>query len=190
MDLRPLGRVLAVGALLSFTLFGTFENESAQLPRRHGVAHVSAIRRYAAMRAQEGQFLHHLIDNGTLADDIVLSVTGAGAVPYYTDWTTVDALGLNDRYIAHLPLLKRGVIAHERHAPLAYLRRRGVVVFDVLNRLVYPLEALPRLPEHVTYDSELLPVRVVRLGEYCLAFATLVPDEEFARVFQNLKVLR
>ena len=190
MDLRPLGRVLAVGALLSFTLFGTLQNESRQLPRRHGIAHVGAIRKYAATRAWEGRILRGYIEDGTLPHDIVVAVTGAGAVPYYTDWTTVDALGLNDRYIAHLPLQKRGVIAHERHAPLAYLRARGVVVFDALNRLVYPPDALLRLPEHVTYDNEPLRIRVVQLPEYCLAFVTLVPDEEFGRVFQNLKVLR
>jgi hypothetical protein len=182
--------VAAVGLLLLFTTYGTLQAESVQLPRRHGVAHVSAIRRYASMRAWEGRILQDLIEDGTLPSDMVLAVTGAGAVPYYTDWITVDALGLNDRYVAHLPLAKRGVIAHERHAPLTYLRERRVVVFDVLNRLVYPMDALPRLPERVTYDNEPLRVRVVQVGDHCLAFATLVSDDEYGRIFQGHTVLR
>ena len=138
--------------------------------------------------ADEGRFLRGLIEQGLLPDDLVLCVGGAGAVPYYTGWTTVDRRGINDLKIARLPLVERGVVAHERDAPYAYLLERRVVVFDVFNRLVYD-ELDPRRPRVVEHDSTVLPVKTVRAGDRYLIFATLVSDEEFQRTFGKLEIL-
>jgi arabinofuranosyltransferase len=54
---------------------------------------------------------------------------GAGAIPYYADFPTIDQLGLNDEWVArhgdHAPegYLRPG---HQRFATLDYLRRRNV----------------------------------------------------------------
>ena len=124
-----------MAALLFATYAGSRRPEAVFL--RHGVTSIQGVSHYAMRRAGEGKFLRSLIDRGMLPRDLVLGVTGAGAVPYYTDWPTVDALGLNDAEIARLPLEERGVIAHEREAPYEYLVRRRVVVFDVLNQIVH-----------------------------------------------------
>ena len=90
--------------------------------------------------------------------------------------------------IARLPLLERGVVAHERAAPYAYLLERRVVVFDLFNRLVYD-EIDPRRPRFAEHDSTVLPVKAVRAGDRYLIFATLVSDEEFQRAFGKLEIL-
>ena len=111
-------------------------------------------------------------------------------MPYYTDWPTVDSHGLNDRYIANLPLAKRGLIGHERRAPLAYLRRRGVVFFDALNQLVHRSQRIPHLPSHIVYDGESLPVRVLQSGDVAVAFVSFVPEEELRRSVRNFTWIR
>ena len=155
---------------------------------RDGVAGLSVVRDYASRRAAEGRFLRGLIEQGLLPDDLVLCVGGAGAVPYYTGWPTVDRRGINDLKIARLPLVERGVVAHERDAPYAYLLERRVVVFDVFNRLVYD-ELDPRRPRVIEHDSTVLPVKTVRAGDRYLIFATLVSDEELRRTFGKLEIL-
>src|SRR6266571_4532481 len=101
---------------------------AAQAPdpgREHsGVASLRDIKAYAERRAAEGRFLRGLIDDGSLPPDLVLCVGGAGAVPYYTDWPTVDRRGINDATIARLPLKEHGVVGHEHDAPYEYLRDR------------------------------------------------------------------
>jgi arabinofuranosyltransferase len=190
LQLSPWAGSAIVLVLLALTLHGSLERHDAQLPRVRGVASVAAIRAYAARRITEGRTLRRLIDAGDLDRGLVLGVTGAGAVPYYTDWPTVDSHGLNDRYIANLPLPKRGVIGHERRAPLAYLRGRGVVFFDALNQLVHRSDRTPHLPSHIVYDGESLAVRILQSGDVAVAFVSLVPEEELRRRFRNLSLIR
>ena len=154
-----------------------------------GVASLGDIKAYAERRAAEGQFLRGLIDEGLLPADLVLCVGGAGALPYYTDWPTVDRRGINDATIARLPLRERGVIGHEHDAPYEYLRERRVVIFDVFNHLVYEQDA-GEFPPAVRHDDRVLPVRVVAARGRALVFATFVPEEEFRRVFARLAIIQ
>jgi arabinofuranosyltransferase len=67
------------------------------------------------------------------ATDRSISVTAAGAVPFFSRWRAIDALGLNDREIA-----ARGVKAREPNSPSfvaivdvdAVFRRRPAVILD------------------------------------------------------------
>lgn len=67
------------------------------------------------------------------ATDRSISVTAAGAVPFFSRWRTIDALGLNDREIA-----ARGVKAREPNSPSfvaivdvdTVFRRRPAVILD------------------------------------------------------------
>jgi arabinofuranosyltransferase len=66
-----------------------------------------------------------------LPPDTIISTTLAGGVPYFSELTAIDQLGLNDRWVAlhgkHFPR-SRG---HTRRAPVQYLADRGVqLVFD------------------------------------------------------------
>jgi len=44
-----------------------------------------------------GEYLKKNTDKGT-----ILAVDDAGAIPYYSELTSIDMLGLNDKYIGHL----------------------------------------------------------------------------------------
>lgn len=157
---------------------------------RHGVASVTRIEAYASRRVQEGRLLRGLIERSRLPEDLVIAVGGAGAVPYWTRWPTVDRRGLNDRWIARQPLTSRGIVGHERDAPLSYLEARGVTIFDVFNRIVHPCDTVARLPTTVPHDGKRLPVRTLRVDGHCLAFASLVTEAEFRRAFAQAEWLR
>jgi hypothetical protein len=167
---------------------------AAQAPdpgREHsGVASLRDIKAYAERRAAEGRFLRGLIDDGSLPPDLVLCVGGAGAVPYYTDWPTVDRRGINDATIARLPLKERGVVGHEHDAPYEYLRDRRVAMFDVFNQIVHERGESQGFPDTMRHDDRLLPVRVVAAGGHELLFSTFLPEEDFRRTFARLEIVR
>ena len=175
-------------ALLAATLLGAQRPEAQKL--RAGVNPTWAIGHYARGRAFQGQQLRRWSERGLLPADLVLCVGGAGALPYYTDWITIDRLGLSDVEIAHAPLAQRGVVAHEREPTFEYLRRRGVVVFDVLNRIVHRSDAQLHRIASVRFDGRNLPLRAVPVDGFYLIFATTKSDAELARIFHPLPVLR
>jgi hypothetical protein len=153
---------------------------------RHGVASLELIADYARQRSDEGRFLRGLVEDGLLPPYLVIAVGGAGALPYYTRWPTIDRLGINDRYVAHLPLARRGMPGHEREAPAAYLAERGVEMLDVHNRIVH--DALPSrpLPARVRYDGRWIDHHVLRARGRWLVFASFVDEERLRRRLANL----
>ncbi len=170
-----------VAALLLFstTLFGTVRGETSR--ENTGVANLGVAKQYAERRIREGLLLRENIERGVLPEDAVICVIGAGAVPYYTKWETVDFHGINDERVAHMKLGARGMIAHEKRAPVEYLVQRGVEIFDAVNLLVYPDPGVTARP---------LPAgsvgrwRSVRLGgDAYLNFLSFLNDEEFADRF-------
>ena len=57
--------------------------------------------------------------------DIAVASAAVGFVGYDTRLNIIDVDGLCDVHIAHMPVKKRGLIGHEKHATLDYLRQRG-----------------------------------------------------------------
>ncbi|NOZ01153.1 MAG: hypothetical protein GXP54_04610 [Deltaproteobacteria bacterium] len=57
---------------------------------------------------------------------VLIATTAAGAIPYESGLTTVDMLGLNDKWVARHGKAKGSRPGHQRIAPLDYLVRRGV----------------------------------------------------------------
>ena len=55
-----------------------------------------------------------------------LATTAAGAIPYFSKLPSLDQLGLNDRYIAHLPQAESHSAGHQKRAPEAYLAQRRI----------------------------------------------------------------
>jgi hypothetical protein len=181
-----LGAAAAAGLLLVF-LGLTRRGYGWEGGAQAGVSPVAGVRAYAERRIGEGRFLAGWIERGVLPRDLVLCVGGAGAVPYYTRWTTVDRRGLNDAFIARLPLTERGVVAHERDAPYEYLVERRVAVFDFRNNLLRTPEQLERVRAG-KLDGRPLELRAVRLGDRYLFFATFLPDDELEALFEGLEV--
>src|SRR5262249_15899498 len=79
-------------------------------------AHLVAIRQeehalFAAGVIREGRRLRKLRDDGTLPSDLYIAVDCVGAVPYYSDFRTLDRFGLTDAHVAHSAPV-REVMAH------------------------------------------------------------------------------
>jgi hypothetical protein len=183
------GRLLAGAVALSLVATTAFAPRRPEATRlRHGVNTLASIAHYAEYRAREGRFLRRLSDEGVLPPDVVIAVGGAGAVPYYTDWTTVDRRGLNDAHIARLPLGERGIIGHEPDAPFDYLRQRGVVMFDALNRLVQKSDAEVRKRGHIVHDGHEMRLVAIPVRGVYLTFATPLDDDELAKIFVGLEL--
>ncbi len=187
---RPLERSLLAGmvalALLTATSLGPHRPEATRI--RYGVNTLANIAFYADYRAKEGKLLRRMSDDGVLPPDVVLCVGGAGAVPYYTDWTTIDRRGLNDARIAHQPLEERGVIAHEREPSYDYLRERGVVIFDAFNRLLHSSDEKAQEQGSVEHDGHELRVVSIPVRGVYLSFATPLNDETLRQIFVGLEV--
>jgi hypothetical protein len=155
----------------------------------YGVSSLRGLRHYWQQRSAESKELRRYIDEGVLPNEFVCAVRGAGVVPYYTRWETVDTLGLSDRYVARLPLEQRGRIAHERRAPHAYLTERKVAVFDFSSRLLF------QDPFHLKVSHQYLGlplrVRAIRLErKQFLVFATFVSDQELEQIFRGHVILK
>jgi len=63
--------------------------------------------------------------------------TAAGAIPYYSRLTTIDMLGLNDRWIAQHGLTRHATPGHRRQPTLDYLLERRVNLMLGHPRLVW-----------------------------------------------------
>ncbi len=57
---------------------------------------------------------------------VVIAVTPAGAIPYYSGLDTIDMLGLNDRWVARHGAFLSHRPGHNRIATIRYLRERNV----------------------------------------------------------------
>ena len=184
---RGIARALALAGLVALFVVN-LRGFAVRPVERNGVATVQAVAAYLERRAAEGKRIAGWIERGLFPRDLVLCVGGAGAVPYYTRWTTVDRRGLNDRTIARLPVQSRGVIAHEREAPYDYLVERRVAVFDVLNRLILTPEELMK-GRKMQHEGRPLAMRAIRLDGVCFVFGTFLAREELAALFPGLEIL-
>jgi len=184
---RGVVRALGLAGLLAFFVVN-LRGFAVRPVQRNGVATVQAVAAYLERRTAEGKRIAGWIERGLFPRELVLCVGGAGAVPYYTRWTTVDRRGLNDRTIARIPVQARGVIAHEREAPYDYLVERRVAVFDVLNRLILTPEELMK-GRKMQHEGRPLAMRAIRLDGVCFVFGTFLAREELAALFPGLEIL-
>jgi arabinofuranosyltransferase len=181
-----LGAAVAAALLLT-THLGSI-SEAAKLDR-HDIESIDSTRAYANERARQGKIIARYIEAGVLPKDVMLCVGGAGALPYYAGWPTLDFRGLNDPHIARSPLKERGTIAHEHFASEPYMRERGVVVFDSLNNLVHEGDVSQYRDRAAKRGEQFWKLRAVRLGEHTMVFSTFVPEPEFQHIFGHLEVL-
>jgi arabinofuranosyltransferase len=180
--------VLAAAALLWTTHHGSVNPVAKQY--RHGIATLAGIERYAEGRAEQGKFIRERIDEGSLPDNFIIGVGGAGALPYYARLPTVDRRGLNDVKIARMPVARRGRIAHEHDAPYEYLVERKVAVFDLYNQLIFPNKEKLFETERHNFHGREVRVRAIELKGRYMVFATFVSDEELQDIFTGLTILK
>ncbi len=188
MRTRVVVTLACVGAAVGL-VWCAYRPNTLRYEERRGIAHLENMGAYAQWRTKEGLFLRELVDEGYLRDDTLIAVGGAGALPYYARLPALDFRGLNDLRIAHQPITKRGVIAHEKVATWEYLVERGVVMLDVWNTLVLP-DGAPR-PRTRSIDRDVYsgPIHCVLAKDRYLVFATTLSDEEFRRVFARFRIM-
>ena len=212
---------LAGGVVLGALLIGaTYLPNSAEPIRgrdNYGIGRIEYFKRYATRRKKQGDFLRTLVKEGYLTGDEWLAVGGAGALPYYSGFPTIDFRGLNDVHIAHQEIEQRGWVGHEKVASLEYLRQRGVAIYDVCNRIVLfektPEDLLLVRPEDrvlmgVSDDDGVLerpdtpgapwiwrrdfyegPIRCVKAKGYYLIFATTLSEADFRETFSRFQIV-
>lgn len=174
--------------LLGMTHAGSMRPEARA--ERFEVASVEGVAFYGRHRARQGRILRAWIRRGLLPRDVILATGGAGAVPYYTGWTTVDYRGLNDLVVARTPIDRIGQVAHERRAPLSYLRKRRVEIFDVA-RLSLVVRDLPKkYLRPWRYNEFKGKLRVLKIGKRHLVFATFLSKRTFRRRFGHLDIVQ
>ena len=134
---RRAGLGLALGALL---VAGSLQHAVVYNHTSHRDGIQSVWHLQSLLWAEEenwvgiGTTLHQLFgeDSG-----VVIATTAAGAIPYYSRLTTIDMLGLNDRWIAQHGLTRHATPGHRRQPTLDYLLERRVNLMLGHPRLVW-----------------------------------------------------
>jgi hypothetical protein len=88
---------------------------------------------------------------------VSLATTAAGAIPYYARVTSIDMLGLNDKYIARFGHYFGRAAGHERIASLAYLEQRKVNLIVSHPYVDLRTEHLIKVPLIPGVDNKDLP---------------------------------
>lgn len=182
-------RLVAATLLSLLVLWAAYRPNTIQHWSRDGIAPLESIHGYSTRRVEEGRFLRSLVEEGYLEGNELIAVGGAGALPYYSQMPVLDFRGLNDVTIAHQELLTRGEIAHEKSASLEYLTERGVVIYDVLNQIVQPVDAPEPKIRAVERDFYSGQVRCLEAKGRYLVFATTLSDAAFRDTFRNFRIV-
>ncbi|MBW2271801.1 MAG: hypothetical protein JRG96_00915 [Deltaproteobacteria bacterium] len=185
--------LLALSALCAILLVGITEHGSrhyAAFANRYGIESLQSARFYGQRRSEEGRFLASQIEQGVLPDDLLLCAGGAGALPYYTRWPTLDYRGLNDPVIAHEGVGPRAIIGHEHYASRQYMEKRGVEVFDVRNQLVVSGDPTRFRGKRPSKNRIRWPLHAVRLEDgKSMVFGTTVSEEDLRKRFGKRRLL-
>ncbi len=99
-----------------------------------------------------GKVLNNLFAGQT--PEVIIATTAAGAIPYYSQLTTIDMYGLNDAWIANNGLTLGTRPGHQKYAPYKYLLYSGVNLIvgypqvesqSVVEKLTFSIDDLQRL---------------------------------------------
>jgi arabinofuranosyltransferase len=94
-----------------------------------------------------------------LPTDAVIAVIPAGAIPYASELTTIDMLGLNDRLIAKQPGVSMGSgrMGHEKGNGALVLDRRPDII--LMRNQINPIPGVPAQPESTDFFYK--PIREI-----------------------------
>lgn len=187
---RPALRSLALGAAVGLLGLTAAAGGIQPIETRDGVATLSLIKNYADGRIEQGKFLRDKIEAGVLPRELTLAVGGAGAVPYYTGWKTIDRKGLNDATVARQDVTERKTVAHEKSASYEYLVEREVAILASENRLLFADDQGVREGRPRTFQGHELEMRAIWLDPWYLVFATCIPDESLRGLLPGVEILR
>ena len=141
-----------------------------------------------------GKRLHQLFPKNS----IKIATTAAGAIPYYTDFYTIDMLGLNDKWIAKNGIKISDRSGHSKYTTLQYLFKQKVN-FVIGHPQMVPISSPAiRNPQKffwIKIDKSKLPpyTKILEIpinSRYKLDILYLTPDRYIDKIIstKNLKV--
>jgi arabinofuranosyltransferase len=155
-------------------VFGAISLFHSQRDRLYGVETVRALERHV----REGGWIEagRALRAHLAGSDVVIATTAAGAIPFYSELTTIDMLGLNDAWIARHGQTARTPSrrwlgekpGHQKKAPLRYLMDRRVNLLIGHPRVVPPASRTFARSDFVGdafWQLDALPDRGVRVVE-------------------------
>ena len=136
-----------------------------------------------------------------IAPVTVACMGGQAQMIYYADPALAieSTTGLTDRYIAHLPLIARGRVGHEKAAPKEYWQQRRVnFMFVADSGFINDISFDRILGKIVTYDNKLMSaltqypnVKFVHFPEYLDSFIAnelpRLPQKEVLNAYLHFK---
>jgi len=130
------------------------------------------------------------------SNPIVIAVTAAGAIPYYSNLNTIDMFGLNDKWIAKNGIHIGSRPGHSIHTTLEYLLKSKVNLV-IGQPKVLPISAEPELnPESyflIEIDKKLLPkeTRVIEIpidSQYKIDILYIIKHPEIEKCIKRYKL--
>jgi arabinofuranosyltransferase len=118
----------AVVAVLTAGVIAGSISHQVTFDLENEVASIHRLRRFVLEEAPDwtgaGKTLGRLFKN--YRTDVTIATTAAGAIPYYSHLTTIDMLGLNDKWVARNGVVLSTRPGHQKYAPFNYLLQRHV----------------------------------------------------------------
>jgi len=141
----------------------------------------------------QAKLLNRFIDRGYIDRDEIVSLWCVGAIPYYTNLTTIDYLGLTDEHIAHrklpdipdklLPFDK--LMAHQKRADWEYLEKRKVAYISVRpSMFLFPRNEF-YVNSSLRQDKKMPGTFIVPMDDHVFWFRSTYPPLEIAGDFFN-----
>jgi hypothetical protein len=134
-----------------------------------------------------GKSLRHYFNN---VKNITISVTAAGAIPYFSELRSIDMYGLNDRYLAREGIFAGITPGHQRMSPFNYLVKRGVNLVIAHPKILKQCEEagcyLPSLPSNP--NDRIMQTKVIEIpidSIYKFLALYLIPNADVDSIIEQ-----
>lgn len=124
---------------------------------RYDIGFLPSLISVEAIEELEGNLKKWIITGKTLGrlfhdikDDVLISVSAAGAIPFYSGLPAIDQFGLNDKWVARHGQYNGNVPGHQKASTIEYLLKRNVNLV-IGNPRIY--EKTHKLPEQWDYAN-------------------------------------
>lgn len=156
--------ILAGGMVHHVMTFASAQRHGIELAATQADVHWDAVGRFLGQQFSYRQ-------------DVLVATTAAGNIPYYSRLSTLDMLGLNDRWVALHGLRHGNRPGHSRIAPPEYLLQRHVNILlnhpEPINAEDYASNPL----YHVLAYYFIIPIDPALLPRDALFLAIPLPDQ-------------
>ncbi len=130
-------------------------------------------------------------------NEVVIATTAAGAIPYYSRLTTIDMLGLNDKWIANNGIIIGTRPGHQKTAPINYFIKRNVNIVighpRYLDKEKFTFSDLEQFFPLKNFNRELIPdeAKVIEIpfGDKRISAIYLKKNDAIEKAIQNREII-